>query len=83
MRKVLIANRGEIAVGLFRACRYAGIGSVAVYAEQDRDALHVCVAADEVYVLGDDSPATRSMDLAEVLAEGVGERASACGSINR
>jgi acetyl-CoA/propionyl-CoA carboxylase, biotin carboxylase, biotin carboxyl carrier protein len=77
-KRVLVANRGEIALRVIRACRELGTGVVAVYSDADRDALHVR-AADEAIFLGPTQPAQSYLNAARVLDAA---RRSACDAIH-
>ena len=67
IKKVLIANRGEIAVRIIRACREMGIETVAVYSEADREALHTQLA-DEAVCIGPASSAESYLNMERIIS---------------
>ena len=75
-QKILIANRGEIAVRIIRACRELGIKSVAVYSEADREALHTQLA-DEAICIGKASPADSYLNMERILSATIASKAEA------
>src|SRR5436190_885038 len=75
-RKILIANRGEIAVRIIRACRDLNISPLAVYSEADAGALHVRLA-DEAYCIGPPPSAESYLDIAKIIAVAINANAEA------
>ena len=76
IRKILIANRGEIAVRIIRACRELGITSVAVYSTADKDALHTQLA-DEAICIGKAAPADSYLNMERILSAAIASKAEA------
>ncbi len=74
--KILIANRGEIAVRIIRACREMGIQTVAVYSEADRDALHTQLA-DEAICIGPAAPKDSYLNMERILSATIASKAQA------
>lgn len=75
-QKILIANRGEIAVRIIRACREMGIRTVAVYSEADREALHTQLA-DEAVCIGPAPSADSYLDMERILSATIAAKAEA------
>lgn len=75
-QKILIANRGEIAVRIIRACRELGITSVAVYSTADREALHTQLA-DEAVCIGKPAPADSYLNMERILSAAIASKAEA------
>ena len=74
--KVLIANRGEIAVRIIRACREMGIRTVAVYSEADKDALHTQLA-DEAICIGPAPSSESYLNMEQILSACIATKADA------
>ena len=75
-QKILIANRGEIAVRIIRACREMGIKTVAVYSEADREALHAQLA-DEAICIGPAAPQESYLNMERILSATIATKAEA------